>query len=253
LATLAVAATLLGLSCSGQTDDGNGPDGENTGAFSVLVFSKTAGFRHASIPAAIAALETLGADNDFAVETTEDASIFTDAELGRFDAVVFLMTTGDVLDAGQQGAFERFIQQGGGFVGVHSATDTEYSWPWYGGLVGAYFESHPAVQEAIIRILDHTHPAVATLPDEWVRTDEWYNFQAVPTGVEVLALLDEGSYQGGKHGSPHPIAWYHNYDGGRSFYTAGGHTIDSYSERLFLDHLLGGIVYAATGRLTTQN
>ena len=250
---VAVVAALLGLTCSAQTDEGNASDDEGTAPFSVLVFSKTVGFRHGSIPDAIAALETLGTANDFAVEATEDATIFTDAELSAYDVVVFLMTSGDVLDAGQQGALERFIQGRGGFVGVHSACDTEYDWPWYGELVGAYFESHPAIQTAIVRVPDHTHPAVATLPDEWERRDEWYNFQEVPTAVEVLAFLDEGSYQGGLHGSSHPIAWYHEYDGGRSFYTAGGHTKTSYSEPLFLEHLLGGILYAATGQLTTQD
>jgi type 1 glutamine amidotransferase len=161
------------------------------------------------------------------------------------------LTTGDVLDDSQQAAFERYIQAGNGFVGVHSATDTEYDWAWYGGLVGAYFASHPDIQTAAVQREDSTHPSTVSLPDLWVRTDEWYNFQTNPRDngdIHVLASLDEASYAGGRMGD-HPIAWYRSYDGGRAWYTAGGHTSESYAEPLFLAHLQGGIEYAAVGQL----
>jgi type 1 glutamine amidotransferase len=151
-----------------------------------------------------------------------------------------------VLDDDQQAAFERYIRAGHGFVGVHSAADTEYDWPWYGGLVGAYFASHPEVQTATVHVEETDHPSTESLPDRWVRTDEWYNFRSNPRddpNVHVLAALDETSYAGGTMGD-HPIAWYHAYDGGRGWYTAGGHTADSYAERLFIDHVRGGIQYA---------
>jgi type 1 glutamine amidotransferase len=211
----------------------------------ILVFTKTTGFRHDSIPAAIQAVERLGAQNGFAVDATEDAGVFTDAGLARYGAVVFLLTTGDVLDDGQQAAFERYVGAGHGWVGVHSAADTEYDWSWYGGLVGAYFRSHPAIQPAVIDVADPRTISTAALPARWMRTDEWYDFQSNPRGsVHVLATLEESSYDGGQMGADHPIAWWHDYGGGRAWYTGGGHTIESWSEPLFLAHVLGGIEYA---------
>jgi type 1 glutamine amidotransferase len=226
---------------------GAGGSGSSAGTppFEILVFSKTAVFRHSSIPNGIAALQQLGVENNFQVVATEDATLFNDASLAQFRVVVFLMTTGDVLDGTQQAAFERFIRAGNGFVGVHSASDTEYTWPWYGGLVGAYFSNHPAIQKATVRSENATHPSTRFLDGPWVRTDEWYNFQNNPrANVQVLAVLDETTYTGGTMGD-HPIAWCHDYDGGRAWYTAGGHTSASYAEPSFREHLLGGIQYAA--------
>ncbi len=213
----------------------------------ILVFSRTAGFRHSSIEPGIAALEDLGAANGFAVDATEDAGQFTTANLSRYQVVVFLSTTGDVLNPEQQAAFMTYIRNGGGFVGIHAAADTEHGWPWYGNLMGAYFASHPAPAQARIRVENRDHPSTRTLPDPWNRFDEWYNFQQNPRGqgVTVLLTLDEASYPGGQMGDDHPIAWYHEYDGGRAWYTAGGHTEESFSEPAFLEHLLGGIRYAA--------
>ncbi|HEY6207596.1 MAG TPA: ThuA domain-containing protein [Gemmatimonadales bacterium] len=213
--------------------------------FRVLVFSRTTGFRHASIPAAITAVEVLGSVNNFTVEATEDATAFTDSNLARFAAVVFLNTTGDVLDSTQQAAFERYVRAGHGFVGVHSASDTEYGWPWYHALLGATFDSHPPIQQATVVVVDTGHASTRSLPSPWVRTDEWYNFRAEPTAVSVLAKVDEATYSGGKMGAEHPISWQHVFEGGRAWYTAMGHTACSYSERPFLDHLLGGIEWAA--------
>ena len=213
----------------------------------ILVFSKTAGFRHDSIGPGIAAIRNLGARNDFEVDATEDAGQFTAANLGRYKAVVFLSTTGDVLNNEQQNAFTAWIRGGGGFVGIHAAADTEHGWPWYGELVGAYFASHPAPAQARLRVEDRNHPSTRNLPDPWNRFDEWYDFQQNPRsrGVTVLLSLDETSYPGGQMGADHPIAWYHEHEGGRAWYTAGGHTDASFSEPAFLEHLLGGIRYAA--------
>ena len=218
-----------------------------TPRYRVLAFSRTTGFRHDSIPDAIAAVQALGVQNVFAIDATEDPSAFRDDNLAQYSAVIFLLTTGHILDDAQQASFERYIASDNGFVGVHSASDTEYDWTWYGGLVGAYFASHPDIQQATIRREDTEHPSTITSPDLWVRTDEWYNFRTNPRGnpdIRVLASLDESTYSGGTMGD-HPIAWYHNYQGGRAWYTAGGHTSESYSESLFLAHLLGGIEYAA--------
>jgi cytochrome c len=214
----------------------------------VLVFSETAAFRHGSIPTGRAAIQQLGQENGFLVDATEDSAQFTDANLARYDAVVWLSTTGDVLNDEQQAAFERYIQGGGGYVGIHSASDTEYDWPWYGGLVGAYFRNHPAQQTADLVVSDSAHPSTASLPTEWTRFDEWYNFQTNPRGnVHVLLTIDERSYSpgSGAMGSDHPMAWCHAYDGGRAWYTALGHTNQSFGEPLFRQHILGGIKWAA--------
>jgi cytochrome c len=207
----------------------------------VLVFSKTAAFRHASIPTGKRTLMKLGQENGFAVDTTEDASKFTDENLKRYSAVVWLSTTGNVLNDPQQAAFERYIQAGGGYMGIHAAADTEYDWPWYNQLVGAYFLSHPKQQNVNIDVVDKTHPSTKMLPDVWKRFDELYNYKNFVKGIKVLAKLDESSYQGGANGKDHPFIWYRDFDGGKSFYTGGGHTDESYAEPLFLQHLLAGL------------
>ncbi|GAA2578535.1 hypothetical protein GCM10010399_05340 [Dactylosporangium fulvum] len=214
--------------------------------YRVLVFSKTAGFRHSSIPNGIAAIQSLGAANNFTVTATEDANAFTAANLAQFQTVVFMSTTGDVLNAAQQTAFEAYIRGGGGYVGVHAAADTEYDWPFYGTLVGAWFSSHPAIQQATVTVEDRTHPATAHLGTTWVRTDEWYNYRTNPRGTaRVLASLNESSYSGGTMNGDHPITWCKTIDSGRSFYTGLGHTEASYTEAAFTSQLLGAIRYTA--------
>jgi cytochrome c len=214
--------------------------------FDVLVFSKTAGFRHDSIPTGIDRIRQLGAANRFTVTATEDASTFRANNLRQYEAVVFLSTTGDVLNAAQQRAFENYIHDGGGYVGIHSAADTEYDWPFYGRLMGAYFQRHPAIQEATIKVADRNHPSTSHLPERWVRTDEWYDYRTNPRGdVHVLATLDETTYDGAEMGFDHPIAWCQTFEGGRSWYTGGGHTRESFGEPAFQRHLLGGIRWAA--------
>ncbi|TDQ07521.1 ThuA domain-containing protein [Pedobacter metabolipauper] len=213
----------------------------------ILVFSKTAGFHHSSINIGITAIQKLGLENDIDVDTTKDASKFTVVNLKKYSAVVFLNTTGNVLDEDQQKAFESYIRSGGGFVGIHSATDTEYEWPWYGKLVGAYFVSHPAQQVANLNVVNRKSNATKHLPEVWKRKDEWYNFKDIGKDLNVLIALDETSYTGGINGANHPMAWYHNFEGGRSFYTGLGHVEESYSDPLFLKHLLAGINYS-TGK-----
>jgi type 1 glutamine amidotransferase len=245
-ATLIGALAAIALAIGALLIGGNEPAAKQERPSRILVFSKTTGFRHDSIPAGIAAIRGLGRAHGFRVTATEDAAAFTRKRLRRFDAVVFLNTTGDVLDPTQQSAFKFYIRHGGGFAGVHSATDTEYDWPFYQRLVGTHFASHPAIQQATIEVTDHSHPSTRGLPSRWTRTDEWYNFAADPRGrVHVLAVLDESSYSGGTMGADHPIAWCHRLSGGRAWYTALGHTIETYSEPLFRRHLLGGILWAA--------
>lgn len=218
----------------------------------VLIFTRTAGFRHDSIPTAAACLTELASELGMRATHSEDAADFTDENLASFAVVVFLSTTGDVLDASGQAAFERFIQAGGGFLGVHAATDTEYDWPWYTGLVGAQFESHPRIQPAKLLRTEVSSLATDFLPQTWERTDEWYNFKALASGLHVVLHLDESSYEGGTNGPEHPAAWFHEFDGGRAFYTAGGHTSESYSEPLFRAHLLMALAYATGLEVTVE-
>jgi len=210
----------------------------------VLVFTKTTGFYHESIEAGKSAIRKLGAENGFDVDTTSNADWFDKQSLKKYGAVIFLNTTGDVLNSVQEKAFEQYIQSGGGFVGVHAAADTEYEWEWYGKLVGAYFLSHPEQQEARLNIADKNNISTKHLPDPWMHFDEWYNFKNISKETTVLITIDEASYKGGKNGSNHPMAWFHDFDGGRSFYTGLGHTDEDYSDPLFIKHLLGGIQYA---------
>jgi hypothetical protein len=218
----------VGLAASPAGATGPGPDAlvedAGDGPFRVLLFSRTAGFRHDSIPSAVAALTELGGANGYTTEATEDPTQFSPLNLARFRVVVFLLTTG-----------------------VHSAADTEYDWPYYGALVGAYFKAHPTVQQASVRLEAADTPATAGLPSPWVRTDEWYDFRSNPRpNVTVLATVDESTYTGGTMGPDHPIAWTHpTPGGGRAFYTAMGHTITSYAEPLFRAHLAGAIRWVA--------
>lgn len=213
----------------------------------ILVFTKTEGFYHKSIPAGKEALIKAGNEASFVVDTTSNAGFFQKKNLKRYDAVVFLNTTGNVLDEKQQEVFEEYIKTGGGFVGIHSAADTEYDWPWYGKLVGGYFKSHPHIQNAVINVVSSHHPSTEHLPKNWEREDEWYNYKNLNPNVNVLATLDESSYEGGENGAHHPIIWFHEYDGGRAFYTGGGHTTESYQNPAFLKHVMQGIIWA-TGR-----
>ncbi len=209
----------------------------------VMVFTKTNGFRHDAIEKGVETLKSLGLAHNFVISHTEDSLAFTSRNLRKYKAVVFLNTTMDVLGTEQQKAFESYIQEGGSFMGVHAAADTEYEWPWYGKLVGAYFESHPKQQEALIEVIDHHHPSTAHLGGLWKHFDEWYNYKGINPDIKVLLKLDEKSYQGGKNGDNHPIAWYHEYDGGKAFYTGLGHTKESYDDPTFRRHLLGGLLY----------
>jgi PKD repeat protein len=242
------------------------PTPDPSADYNVLVFSRTAGFRHSSIDEGITALKLLGDQNNFSVDAIEEPSLFTDAFLANYEVVVWLSTTGDVLNDDQQAAFERYIQAGGGYVGIHSAADTEYTWPWYGQLVGGYFRNHPnGTPTATIDVEDGTHHSTGHLPARWTRVDEWYNYQSPvnpsingggddystrnTTGIHVLLKMDESTYNeaDGSDGvdDDHPISWCHRFDGGRAWYTGLGHTEASFVEPEFLEHILGGLEIAS--------
>jgi cytochrome c len=248
------------------------PEAELPGSrFRILIFSKTAGFRHSSIDEGIAAIKLLGQQHNFHVDAIEEGTLFTDAVLAKYDAVVWLSTTGDALNDTQQAAFERYIRAGGGYAGIHSAADTEYLWPWYGQLVGGYFRNHPSGlpgqqggRPATVVVEDGAHHSTRHLPNPWPRVDEWYNYQTNVnpvvngggtdysprnSGVHVLLTLDESSYAeaDGSDGvdDDHPISWCQKYDGGRAWYTGMGHTENSFLEANVLNHILGGLEVAS--------
>ncbi|UJH90812.1 ThuA domain-containing protein [Antarcticibacterium sp. 1MA-6-2] len=238
---LPVSFFIIGLLFSGCSSNSERRAGEPR----VLVFTKTTGFKHASIPDGVKAVQELGKEHGFKVDTTSISAKFVEDTLKQYSAVIFMSTTGDILNTREQVEFQRYIQAGGGYVGVHGAVDSEYNWPWYGKLIGAYFKNHPAIQEAKLDIhADKKFEITESLPNPWVRTDEWYNFISLPENVNVLVSIDEESYEGGENGEEHPVVWYHEYDGGRGFYMALGHTPESYKDPDFLNLLKAGIDYA---------
>ena len=208
----------------------------------VLVFTKTSGWRHDSIPVTVAALQRLGAQEGMQVDHSEDARDFNAGRLSRYQAVVFANTTGDVLNEAQQAAMENFVRAGGGFLGIHSAADTEYEWPWYGRLVGAWFKRHPpGLQTARVTF----EGSQGDMPKRWKVTDELYDYRDNPRGrVQVLATVDERDYAGGGMGDDHPIAWCHAYDGGRAWYAGLGHDAAIYADPVFAQWLRRGLRYA---------
>ena len=213
----------------------------------ILVYSRTTGYRHASIPAGIKALERLGWEHGFEVEASEGVHSFRSGRLERYDAVVFLSTSGAVLDGPGRSALTHYLKQGGSWLGIHAASTTEYDWPWFEGLVGAWFDQHPEIQPAVLTVEDREHPATEHLGATWQRTDEWYAFRTNPRdraeaeNLRVLLTVDETTYHGGTMGPDHPLAWCHEYGGGRSFYTALGHAEETYQDPEFLTHVLGAL------------
>ena len=260
--SLAITWCFTAESCSFAADAPVIPSNHNSGleatnhkppAFRALIFSKTLGFRHANIPQGIDAIRHLGQEHGFAVDSTEDSNVFTPQNLARYQVVVFLSVTGDVLDEQQEDAFQDYVQRGGGFVGIHGAlfgpSACEDKWDWYHELCGVSFKNHSAVMPARVDIEDRTNPSTSELPAHWSRTDEWYNYEGTPRGhARVLATVDESTYKGGTVGSDHPIAWCKEMGKGVMWYTAMGHTEESFHNPLFLKHILGGIQVAARSK-----
>ena len=214
-------------------------------SFSVLVISETKDWVHDSIESGIDLIENIGDKNNFNVYHSDNSKVITSENLKEFNSIIFLNTTGDILSKNEQNVMEQFIKNGKGYVGVHSASDTEYEWQWYGDLVGAYFRNHSDVVDGKIFTVDNAHKITEHLNPEWNIEDEWYNFDYISDNINVLLKLDETSYEGGEHPDYHPITWYHEYDGGRSFYTALGHTKEVFKDERFIKLLEKGILYAS--------
>ena len=226
--------------------------------FKALLVTTTKGWHHESLHAGVLALQDLGKKNFFDVALFENPNGFTDKYVEQFQVIIFLNTTGDIFDTAQQKVMERFIQSGKGYVGIHSASDTEYDWEWYTKLVGRMFHIHPAIQTARMNVIDTKFPGLQGFTGNKLFTDEWYEFGPEKTsGLNYILAIDESSYnakvqwgpkKGEGMGQLHPVAWYHNYDGGRAFYTALGHIPTIFSDPIYLNHLYSGIFWAATGR-----
>lgn len=244
---LLTLGALIGLSLSAQAQQ-----------FKVLVFTKTDGFHHESILEGVKAMRGLAERHHFAMDWHEDSSVFNDERLQQYQAIIFLNTTGNILNDDQKRAMERFIRAGRGFVGIHSASDTEYDWDWYTKMVGRTFVIHPVIQTAEMEVLDRKFPGLERMPDRFLWTDEWYEFGPERIkGLNYILAVDEttfdpkadwGRVSGTGMGKFHPIAWYHYYDGGRAFYTGLGHMPSTFSDKIFLEHIYGGIYWAATGK-----
>ncbi|KAI1174418.1 carboxylesterase-like protein [Nemania sp. FL0916] len=220
---------------------------DNQQKFRVFVFSKTAAYRHDSIPAGIEGLKDLGvSSNLFTTEASEDASLINAQYLSQFKAIVFLSTSGEFLTKEQLHGLKTYINNGGGFVGIHCASSAMRSEPWYGELVGAYFTNHPEPQHSVVRVENKDHVIVSAFQEEFKWFDEWYNFTWNPRDkVTVLLSTDESLYDGGEMGSDHPLAWCREFDGGRTFYTALGHFDAAFQDESFMTHVLNGIRWAA--------
>ncbi|NBE55737.1 ThuA domain-containing protein [Streptomyces boluensis] len=213
----------------------------------VLVYTRTAGYRHDSIPAGAEAFVEMSREGGLAAKPTDDPGVFTEDRLERCAAVVLLSTTGSVLTDPGRAALEAYVRRGGGLLAVHAAANAEPDWPFYGDLLGTRFAGHPPLQPGLVRVEDTTHPATAHLPAEWAWTDEWYDFTSPPRDADVHVLLraDESTYTGGTHGADHPLSWWHEKAGGRFFFTALGHTSESYAAPAFRAHLSGALRWAA--------
>lgn len=230
------------------------PQEKKADKINVLVFSKTTGFRHKSISTGLKVLSDLGDERGWIITATENSNLFTPDFLGNFDVVVFLNPSLDVLNESQQKDFESFMANGKGFVGIHSATDCEYDWPWYGKLVGAYFKIHPRAQQGTVIFEDTNHPAMAPFKgmSSYRVFDEWYSFRENPrANVKVLARLDESSLDSVSlkdqrwQMKDHPIIWYHEDGDIRSFYTGYGHAPEAFLDPKIREHIGNAIDWAA--------
>lgn len=229
----------------------------------ILVFTKTNGYRHEeAIPAGLALFKEIAKRRGWSIFQTENGAVFNDAYLRFVAATVWHQTSGDTLNADQKDAFRRWLEAGGGFVGIHGAGgDLHYDWPWYvDKLIGAQFIGHtmgPQFQDAKVVVEDHDHPATAGLPDSFVHNDEWYSFDKSPRtkpGFRILASVDESTYSPRLHFlwidrnlamGDHPVAWSHCVGRGRVFYTALGHEASAYQEPEMKKMLEGAIAWAA--------
>ena len=227
--------------------------------FKALLITNTAGWHHDSIEAAVPAMRQLAKLHDFDLVWPNNlATVMTDKGLADYQVIIFMLTTGDILNDEQQAAVERFVKSGKGFAAIHTGTDTEYDWPWYTAMMGTTFLIHPAVQTATVVVQDRNFPGMDQFAKRSLRTEEWYQFKTpLPDGFHVLLTVDESTYNphanwgtksGDGMGDFHPVSWYHEYDGGRAFQTALGHLPATYSDPVFLHHVYGGIYWAATGR-----
>jgi type 1 glutamine amidotransferase len=224
----------------------------------VFVYTRNGeGYVHDNIASSVAAIRRLGEAHGFTVESGDDPTAFTPANLARFDALVFANTNNEAFDSDdQREALQAYVRAGGGFVGIHSASGSERDWPWYSALVGGNFERHAPQQDFTVEVVDASHPSTAFLPRRWeIASDECYYHDELNPGIRVLLAADlstvddpDGdSFPGTLFADRYPVAWYQAFDGGRQFFTALGHRPDQYGDPAFLRHILGGIQWVVNG------
>lgn len=215
--------------------------------FAVLIFTKTepGRYQHASTPVAVESIKNLGVKTGFQVTASSDPKVFSRQGLLRFDAVIFINNSGDILNVAQQNAFRKYIESGHGVVVLHAGIRAEEDWPWFSGLLGVRFSGHPEIQKASVMLTNREHRVNRGLPKRWQRQDEWYNFAAISRDITPLILVDESTYEGGIHGDFHPVAWLREQGKGRVFCSVMGHSKGAWSSEIFLRHITNGIIYAA--------
>ncbi|SDL43528.1 Type 1 glutamine amidotransferase (GATase1) [Catalinimonas alkaloidigena] len=225
-------------------------------SFRVLVYTRNGeGYVHENRAASVEAIRGLGKTHGFAVDASDDPAVFTDHNLRRYAVLIFSNTNNETFTTqAQKDAFQRYIRQGGGFVGLHSTSGSERQWPWFAQMLGGRFFRHPERQDFDVKVLDRTHPSTDFLPDVWpVKDDECYYLKFLNPDMHVLLAADlstvtddqKGEYPGDVFGGLCPLAWYHAFDGGRQWYTALGHRPEQYQDPMLLRHILGGIQWAA--------
>mgnify|MGYP000064795181 CR=1 FL=1 len=246
-----VAVTLVGLFLIASTSSYAQRLQGNQEQFQVLLFTKSLDYQHLSVPSGVQMFKELSQDNHFGLTWTEQADFFdVQEQLNAMDVIVFMNTSGDILNDNQRRALQDYIHQGGNFVAIHSASFTMMEWPWYVELVGGVWNRHPnpGISTAVINNEDPNHPATAHVPNKWVFTEEWYNYLELSDNIEVVLTVDETTYVGGKMPDYHPIAWYQDdFEGGRSFHTGLGHPEGIYENPAYRQHILGAVWWAATG------
>jgi hypothetical protein len=237
-----IALAAIGLSAWGA------PAEAAKGGARVLLFSHSTGYRHASIEPGVAAIKALGPREKIEIVHSEDPAVFTAQGLAGFDAIIFLSTSTDPkkpesewFEGSRRDALQGFVRGGGGIVGIHAASDSHYHWPWYGKMIGGHFASHPpGTPKGTLRVVDPKHRATRGMDATMSRTDEWYYFNDYDVEADLLVTLDPASI-GEKDVNPNPVSWAKQFEGGRVFYTAMGHTAETYSDPNFLKHLTGGL------------
>lgn len=244
---IAIALTFIVGACSTKTPQD----------FKVLVYTRNEvgpnKYVHDNVDASVEAIKKMGAENGFTVDASGIAEDINEENLKQYNCIILSNTNNITFETDEQKlAFVRYVHAGGGVVGIHSACGSEREWPWFWAMLGGKFERHPPLQEFDIKVVNHNHPSTEFLGDIWEWEDEFYYLKHLNPDLTYLLAgdlrtlkdKDMDKYPGEVFGNYFPLAWYHNFEGTRVFYTALGHKIEYYKDQNFTNHILGGILWA---------